>query len=257
MFTKRQQVEEWIRDNGLTWWRFTLDETGVQTTADGQQEQKRSNKVIILSDAYPGGLDEKIALTLKRLMTETTHVLYGQGKRGKENTGLMYCEVRLVDELQQPGTQPVSAIPSVPAFDEEKAIERIRKELKLEFENQQYQNERKQFEQERKQFEQEKASTIGALVHYFGPVIAAMAGNKRVAGLDAQAPVTAQPIQVASQDEVIEDEVFTEDEQDKLFDLMARFKSVEPRYLELIERVVTMADSGDATYDMAKGFLLK
>jgi hypothetical protein len=47
MFTKRQQVEEWIRDNGLTWWRFTLDETGVQTTADGQHEQKRSNKVII------------------------------------------------------------------------------------------------------------------------------------------------------------------------------------------------------------------
>lgn len=257
MFTKWQQCEDWIRDNGLTWWRFTLDESGVQTAADGSQEQKRSNKVIILSDAYPGNIDEKIALTRKRLLTETNHVLYGQGKRGKENTGLMYCEVRLVDELQQPGTQPVAAVPAFPAFDEEKTIARIRRELQMEFENQRYQEEKKAFEAEKKAFEQEKSSAIGLLVHYMAPVVSAIAGNKRVAGLDAQAPVEAQPIQVPQQTEEIADEVFTEDEQDKLFDLMARFKAVEPRYLELIERVVTMAESGDTTYDMAKGFLLK
>ena len=38
---------------------------------------------------------------------------------------------------------------------------------------------------------------------------------------------------------------------------MARLKKVEPNYLALLESVVEMAESGDATYKMAKGFLLK
>ena len=259
MFTNGQQVEDWIRDNGLTWWRFTLEESGVIVNTDGQQEQKRTNKVIILSDAYPGGLDEKIALTLKRLRTETTHVLYGQGKRGKENTGLMYCEVRLVDELQQPSTQAVSSLPVSATFNEEELAKRIRKEVMMEVENQRYKEERKAFEAEKKAFEAEKSSAIGLAVQYFAPVVAAINGRKTVAGVDADAPVHAAPIHAVETEAVDDllDEVFTEKESDQLFELMARFKAVEPRYLELIESVVSMAERKDPTYDMAKGFLLK
>lgn len=260
MFTKWQQVENWIRDNGLSSWRFSYDRTGTQTSADGEETQKRSNRLAVLSDAFPGDLEEKIALTKRRLIDENNQTLYGYGKRGKENTGLMYCEVRLVDELQQPGTLPVSAVPSVPAFDEEKMIERLRKEVKQEMELQRYQDERKAFEMERKAFEDEKASVIGSLVHYFSPVVAAMSGNKRVAGVDSEAPVHAAPIHAVEQTEIeedMEDLIFTDKESDKLFELMARFKAVEPRYLELIENVVKMAENGDPTYNMAKGFLLK
>lgn len=263
MFTKWQQVEDWVRDNGLTWWRFTLDEVGAQVTADGQQEQKRSNKVITLSDALPGDIDEKLALTRKRLLTETSHTLYGQGKRGKENTGLMYCEVRLVDEFQQPSTQAVSSVPAYQPVDEEKMIARIRKEVQQEMELQRYQDERKAFERERKEFEAEKESAIGLLVRHLTPVLAAMGGQKRVAGVDANAPVHAAPIRaIDSEQEAIDEQdmlndVFTDKESDQLFELMARFKAVEPRYLELLENVVIMAENGDQTYNMAKGFLLK
>ena len=38
---------------------------------------------------------------------------------------------------------------------------------------------------------------------------------------------------------------------------MVRFKAVEPDYLQLIEAVVKMAESGDSMYNMAKGMLLK
>lgn len=254
MFTKWSQVENWIRDNGLTSWRFSYDKTGTQTTADGEEKQVRSNRLAILSDAFPGDLEEKIALTKRRLVDENNQVLYGYGKRGKENTGLMYCEVRLVEEVQQPGTQAVSSVPQYPVYDEEKMMAKIRKEVQLEYENQRYQEERKAFEKERKEFEDEKKSAIGALVHFMAPVVGALTG-KGVAGVDASAPVDAAPINpvVESVEEV---EVFTDVEQEKLFDLMARFKAVEPRYLELIERVVTMAENGDKTYDMAKGFLL-
>ena len=258
MFTKWQQVENWIRDNGLNSWRFSYDKTGTQTDSDGNTEQKRSNRMAIVSDYLPGGLDEKIALTHRRLVEESNQVLYGYGKRGKENTGLMYCEVRLVDELQQPGAQPVSSVPAYPAFDIKELSERIRKEVKQEMELQRYEDERKNFEREKKEFEAEKASAIGMLVHHLSPVLSAL-GQKRVAGLDAQEPVHAAPVQPIQTDEetVIEDSVFTEKEADALFDLMARFKAVEPRYMELIERVVKMAESGDGTYEMAKGFLLK
>lgn len=252
MFTKWQHIEDWIRDNNLTSWRFQLDRSGNQTDTEGNTEQKRSNRIIVLSDALPGTLEEKLALTRKRLSTEYDVHMYGIGKRGRENTGMLYCEVRLVDELQQPGTLPVSS-PAFAPVDEERLAERIRREVMLEYENQQYQREKKEFEQAKKEFEEQKAGTIGMLVQYFSPVISALA-NKRVAGIDATEPVTAAPIQVQEQ---IEDEIFTEQEQDKLFDLMARFKAVEPRYLELIEKVVVMAESGDGTYEMAKGMLLK
>ena len=255
MFTKWQQVENWIRDNGLTSWRFSYDRTGTNSDSDGNTTQTRSNRVAVLSEAFPGDLEEKISLTKRRLIDEANQTLYGYGKRGKENTGLMYCEVRLVDELQQPGTQPVSSVPAYPQFDEEKLAARIRKEVQQEMELQRYQDERKNFEREKKEFEAEKSSAIGMLVHHLSPVLAAM-GQKRVAGLDAHETVHAAPVQTIEPSEV-EVEVFTEEESDELFDLMARFKAVEPRYMELIKRVVEMAESGDGTYEMAKGFLLK
>lgn len=261
MFTKWQQVEEWIRDNSLTSWRFLYERTGIQPTDDGEK-QTRSNRVAILSDAFPGELEEKIALTRRRLLAENNQTLYGYGKRGKENTGLMYCEVRLVDELQQPNTQVVSSPAPIPSFDEKALADRIRGEVRLEYEKLRYEEQVRDFETRKRQleererdFEDKQSTAIGLLVHHLTPVITALT-NKRVAGVDTEAPVEAQPIRAIEQDEQIE-ELFTDEESDKLFQLMADFKQVEPRYLELIECVVTMAKNGDATYDMAKGFLLK
>lgn len=212
----------------------------------------------IVSDYFPGSLDEKIALTHKRLIEESNQVLYGYGKRGKENTGLMYCEVRLVDELQQPSPQAISSLPISAPFDEEKMMERIRKEVQLEYENQRYKEERKQFEADKKKFEEEKNSALGTFARLMSPLVAAISGKQQrvCAGVDADAPVEAQPIHAVEQEENI-NEVFEDEESDKLFDLMSRFKSVEPQYMELLERVVVMAENGDPMYGMAKGILLK
>lgn len=254
MFTNWQQVESWIRDNGLNSWRFSYDRTGSQTDSDGNTEQKRSNRMAIVSDYFPGSLDEKIALTHKRLREESNQVLYGYGKRGKENTGQMYCEVRLVDEVQQPSTQSVSS-PAIPVFDEDKIAERIRREVKLEYENRRYEDERAKFEADKKRFEEEKSGVIGALVQYFSPVVAAMR-SKRVAGIDNEMPVNAAPIQVSREIETTACS-FSDEESDKLCELMERFKAAEPRYLDLIESVVEMAEQKNPMYDTAKGFLLK
>lgn len=262
MFTKWQQVEDWIRDNSLTSWRFLYERTGIQPTDDGEK-QTRSNRVAILSDAFPGELEEKIALTRRRLLAENNQTLYGYGKRGKENTGLMYCEVRLVDELQQPNTQAVAAPAPIPTFNEQELAERIRGEVRLEYEKLRHEEQVRDFEARKRQleererdFEDKQSTAIGLLVHHLTPVITALT-NKRVAGVDADAPVYTPPIKTLENNEEMIEELFTDEESDKLFQLMADFKQVEPRYLELIECVVTMAKNGDATYDMAKGFLLK
>ena len=258
MFTKWSQVENWIRDNGLISWRFAYDRGGDQENANGETVQKRSNRIAILSDAFPGDIEEKIALTRRRLMDETNQTLYGYGRRGKENTGQMYCEVRLVDEFQQHSTQPVSALPASATFNEEELAKRIRKEIMMEVENQRYKEERKAFEAEKKAFEAEKSSAIGLAVQYFAPVVAAISGrqNRGCAGIDTDEPVEAQPIYAVEKEGDIDD-LFTDEESDELFSLMARFKAVEPRYIELIKSVVDMAERKDPTYDMAKGFLLK
>lgn len=261
MFTRWQQVENWIRDNGLNSWRFSYDRTGTNTDASGEEKQTRSNRLAVLSDAFPGELDEKIALTKRRLMDETNQTLYGYGKRGKENTGWMYCEVRLVDELQLPSNQSVSSPVASPIFDESAIVERVRKEVMLEYENKRYQEEKAAFEKEKREFEDDKKSAIGQVVRFMSPVLAAL-GQKNIAGLDSDTPVYAAPIRTVCDDPEVEaehvvDEVFTDKESNKLFELMARFKAVEPRYLELIESVVSMAERKDPTYDMAKGFLLK
>ena len=258
MFTQWQQVESWIRDNGLNSWRFSYDRTGTQT--DGETtSQTRSNRIAVLSDAFPGDLDEKIALTKRRLVAESNQTLYGYGKRGKENTGLLYCEVRLVDEFQQPGAQAVSSVPVHQPIDESALAERIRKEVKQEMELQRYMDERKAFDDRVREFEQKQNGVMGLLVEYLSPVVSAMA-HKNVAGVDATHPVTAKPVQqIQTETEIgAEDmnEIFTEKESDDLFDLTARFKSVEPQYMQLIERVVTMAESGDNMYHMARKMLL-
>ena len=136
-------------------------------------------------------------------------------------------------------------------------------EIRAEYEKKEYERLRKELDDDRKRFEDEKASAMGALAHYFAPIGQALLGSRRmVAGVDAERPVHAAPI-VAEEhtegpdDEKQEEEIFTEEESDKLFELMARFKKAEPDYLKLITRVVEMAESGDGAYTAAKGFLLK
>ena len=77
--------------------------------------------------------------------------------------------------------------------------------------------------------------------------------------MDTEAPVHAAPIHAVEPEitDEMKDQIFTDTESDKLFELMARFKAVEPQYLQLIENVVVMAEKGDPTYNMAKNFLVK
>ena len=156
------------------------------------------------------------------------------------------------------------------ALDIETLKSDIRQQLKNEFERERLDRERKELDDARKEFDAARNSSLGLLAQYLAPVAQQLSGKlmpplSRVAGVDANAPVHAQtrhavpaPGADAPSEEAEEEQsAFTEAEADTLYELLARFKAVEPDYMKLLTAVVEMAENGDATYTMAKGFLLK
>lgn len=244
MLTTIEQVREWITDNGFKRWILYRD-------------YGRTEKILDSAGLAVADLPDKIAMTEKYLRQEGGHAYAAGATTNAKDDLNTTVEIRLAAEVQ-----PTAGVGYMPAIDEDAIEKRIEARLRAEYERREYEKLRKDLDEERKRFEDEKASAMGALAHYFAPIGQALLGQRRmVAGVDAQEPVHAAPIipdgGAQENAEEQEQEIFTEEESDKLFELMARFKKAEPDYLKLITRVVEMAESGDATYTMAKGFLLK
>lgn len=257
MFTNWQQVEEWIKDNNLERWIFTKGDRNIKREEGGTPNDK-----VVDSEYYTEDMAEKLAVTKKALLSYGGK-LYGYGWNGKKQTDGMFCEVYLQEE--QPRL-PIGVGMAAAPVDEAAMEARLRKTIMQELELQRYENERKNFESEKKAFEDEKKSAIGMLVQYMAPVAQAMMAGRRpmVAGVDAPADVEAARIIAKDPEapetetpEAEEESVFTDEEQERLYDLMARLKAVEPQYLELVEAVVKMAESKDPMYNTAKGFLIR
>lgn len=256
MITTRQQLEDWIKDNGITRWKFFVNDPSAR------QEGERTNDCIADSMYYPESIDEKIALTAKQLESHGNRA-YGVGFHGeKGTTGGMTTVAQL-----QPATttmqQTIGVVPmAAPAVDREELAKSIRKEIMGEIREQSYADRMKKLEAAEAEFQREKEGAMGLLVGYLKPVLSALAGGgSRVAGLDTAQPIYAQPIQPKAEPETQqpdeEESVFTDEEAEELELLLARFKAVEPEYMTMLRKVVTMAEAGDATYTMAKNFLCK
>lgn len=255
MFTKWEQVEEWIRDNNFAHWVFYRTNPNEST--------EKINNIIADSNFYTGGDEDKIAMTRKYLIANGGKA-YGVGFRTPNTTqGGIVCEVRL--EQDTPQAQPTAGV-GAQGYDMESLRESIMKEVRAEYERKEYERKRSELDRERKEFEEQKNSAIGLLTNYLAPVAQALMAGRgaRVAGVDTQEPVAAQPIipieqqeQQQTEDMAQQQEIFTEQEADKLFELMARFKQAEPDFMQMIEKVVAMAENGDATYKMAKSVLIK
>lgn len=263
MFTTWEQVREWIEDNNFERWIF------YTKNPDGRDKDKAYDKLID-SNAYPSDREDKLAMTEKYLRNYGGKV-WGVGYKSATYTGDgTICEARVETAMPANG---IGMAQTVQPIDEDAMRARIKRELQAEMAAQRYEEEKKQFEADKKKFAEEKAGVIGALVEHFAPYIGVIRGlngmkaNRLVAGVDTNEPTNAdpmQPLRARAQEpeqpeepEGPQEEIFTDEESEQLFNLMVRFKKLEPDYLQLIEAVVTMAENGDNTYTMAKGFLLK
>ena len=255
MFTNWDQIESWIKDNQFVHWVFFK--------GNPNDREDKANDKIVDSNYYTGDDEDKLAMTKKYLLLYGGHA-YGLGFKTPNTTqGGTVCEVRIEPELKV--AAPTNGVGITPdAIGELR--ESLRKELQAEWEKKEYERLRKELDRERKEFEAEKNSAIGLIAGYLAPVGKALLQKKNCAGTDTSTPVEAEPVQpiVAKEAAVAtpaeanqEEDPFTDEEADKLYALLARFKKVEPQYMQLIEAVVEMAENGDQTYTMAKGILIK
>lgn len=257
MFTKVQDIEAWIRDNNLTHWIFSKNDRTRR-----QSDAPAPNDKVVDSDYYGDNMEDKIALTMRVLDKYDDGILYGIGFFGKKATDGLCCEYCKENERVQ---RNVGTMPLQPAVDEAAVEKRLRRMIEAEFQQKEYEanvkklrDDREELDRERKEFEKEKAGVFGIAVEYCRPLLAAFQKRRMVGQLDSSAPVEAEPIQpIHAKEEKQEEDVFTDEEAEKIYALLARFKKVEPEYLRLIERVVEMAEGGDSMYGMAKGMLLK
>ena len=264
MFTSWDQVEEWIRDNNFAHWIIYRERPS---------EGEKNNNIIVDSKFYTADDADKIAMTKKYLLAHGGRGFAVGFATPNTTVGGVVAEIRLEGENTQSAS--VNGLGGYNSKDELR--ESITREIRAQIKAEEYEREKKQFEKEKAGFEAEKQSTIGALVHYFAPIGQMLMEKKftpmaRVAGIDAEQDVHARRIVAEDGKPVDEQKVnltelpaepaeqqepFTDEEAEQLMALMVRFKAVEPNYLQLIEAVVKMAESGDGMYNMAKGMLLK
>lgn len=257
MFTNWEQVKNWIEDNGFLHW--------VVYTRKPDERDSKGNDILIDSNNYPSDMGDKLAMTEKYLKMQGANTrLWAVGfKKPMATQEGLLCEVRLEDVSQASVNGAPVGYPSIGEL-----TEQISKQIRAEMAVEAMKQREKDIERREKELEEKENSAMGAIVKIFAPVGQAMLEKKlmpRVAGVDTQEPVHAAPIvptteQPENKPEEQEQsawDAFTEEEGEQIAVLMKRFKAVEPDYLQLIESVVTMAENGDSTYTMAKGFLVK
>lgn len=248
IFKDFSSVKEWIDDNKLVKYNFRTGRSGGDT--------RDSNFVFVYdADSTP---QENLRILERRLNAHAGMHLYGTGFRTSgANTGGLTCEVNYGRE-QQPSymEQLRGMIGSAPAVDPDKLERDLTEKLELRFKLQRLEDERKEFERERKEYEAEKNSAIGAVIGYIAPIAQLWLqkqGLAKVAGADVQAEKIT-PISDPDTDETDANDLPDEEAQ-RAYALLQRFRAVEPDYLQLLESVVSMAERGDQMYNTAKSFL--
>ncbi len=159
--------------------------------------------------------------------------------------------------------------------DREQLEEEIRSKIMFEIEKENFRKEKEEFEQSKingTANDGDITSTLANISGNFCKVIDSIANVMRevnksrsfsmhtspavgIAGVEPEAIPTNILDKAKNTMEEINQE--TQDIQEKVENLLERFSNVEPQWIELLEKVVIMAENQDTTYTMAKSILLK
>lgn len=182
--------------------------------------------------------------------------------------------------MSAPGTMPqqpvyVNGINS--GVDREQLEEEIRSKIMFEIEKENFKKEKEQFEQSKingTNDDDSITSTLGNISVNFCKVIDSIANVMREVNKSRSMSMQGTAVGIAGVDpDVIPNKLIdkmedakttveeiskdTIDVQEHVENLLERFSNVEPQWIELLEKVVVMAEKQDTTYTMAKSILLK
>lgn len=188
-------------------------------------------------------------------------------------------EIPVTASMMQQPQQPVyvNGIGNTPV-DRDQLEEEIRSKIMFEIEKENFRKEKEQFEQSKINGtgdENDFTSTLANISGNFCKVIDSIANVMREVNKSRSISMQGQPaVGIAGvENEIIPEKIIknmeetkttientaneVQDLQEHVENLLERFSNVEPQWIELLEKVVIMAENKDATYTMAKTILLK
>lgn len=253
MLTTFDQVRDWIIDNGFKRWILYKD--GLR------------QEMIVDSAGFPStDMNTRLATTEKYLRYAGGHAYAVGGSNANKNEMNVCAEIQLAD---MQGAQPTQGVggggyPNIGELRSE-LTDAITKQIRAEMQVKDMERREREIEKREKEFAEKQNGVLGAIVGYLAPYIPALnkgleyravAGTEKkqdiIAG-DTQEPLHVQPIVPTE-----EESPFTEEEEERMYNVGVRFKKAEPEdWLDLLESVADMAEKKDPMYGTAKGFLLK
>ena len=247
--TNWSNLEQWIRMQKLVRWIISFDKVEA-----GDKPSR-----ILCNTFKENTFEENLAYTENCLKYSHGAHLYIRGWRTDGGTvSPAYAEIQFGgDENYLQQMRQMIGATQQPAIDREQLMSDIRKQVETEFERKELERQRKELEDERKEFRSERDSAMGVLAHYLAPVAQAFAAKIQapITGIQtAGGAVEADSIKPTGSADT--EDVFTDEEASELESLLERLKAAEPEYMQLLRRVVELAEAKDSTYTMARGFLL-
>ncbi|MEE1174178.1 MAG: hypothetical protein U0K53_01715 [Paludibacteraceae bacterium] len=246
----------WLNANNINYWCITAGGTA------------QSNNKIFESD-IENNRDREIARMREVLSLSEHTCVYIAGRQNKNQQTGNYSET-WCNKIES--TPTINTIGATPQYDEQyiqNKIDNAVRQERLNWLEKELEKREKDLAEEKKAFRQDKEGVFGILVEKAAPVLAQFFPRASVAGI-AQSETQAQTIRAVEapadclpQDTTQED-LFTEDESEQLYSMVAKFKEFDPDYLSILSKFISLATSGQGlnvmgislSYDQVKKFIL-
>lgn len=239
---------KWITNNGLIRWSISTKESGSDNARIFESNPEASREAEL----------ERMRTVLE-LSTNANLYVFGAIKEGKTVGNFSERWNNIPDGEAVAGLPPVQQVQqpvvvegTITKEELEIRIKKAIEEYQFKLDKIKFEEEKKEFRAEKKEFDDFKNGAIGQIIErampYLGKIMPLKSQHPvaAVAGV-GDTVVNAVPVQpVAAQGKTggVE-EVFTDEEGDKLYELMAKYKEFDrDNYLQVLEKLVTIATEG-------------
>lgn len=239
---------KWITNNGLIRWSISTKESGSDNARIFESNPEASREAEL----------ERMRTVLE-LSTNANLYVFGAVKEGKTVGNFSERWNNIPDGEAVAGLPPVQQVQqpvvvegTITKEELEIRIKKAIEEYQFKLDKIKFEEEKKEFRAEKKEFDDFKNGAIGQIIErampYLGKImplkpqqpVAAVAG----VGNTVVNAVPVQPVAAQGKTGGVE-EVFTDEEGDKLYELMAKYKEFDrDNYLQVLEKLVTIATEG-------------
>lgn len=237
-----EKVIAWLDLNGIESWC-------ISTSRDRQ----KCEYIFKSNDDAP--IKDEQARMIETLSLSSNNTLYIFGK--KKGTGNSANFMEMFSNNQQATTTTPQVVSGVDHTTMDTMIQTAIERERMAWERKELERDREEVRALKKEYEEQKESIFGMLVQKAAPFVQAMMGvqqpNVAIGRLnDSVEPIRAKKQEEAEQTpqqqettDIAADDIFTDEEAEKIEALVERWKNADADYINVIQRIVEFAESGE------------